>query len=241
VATTEPRITIHEHGPRQPGARAYAEEKIGRISKFVPRPILFARVELEQLANPAAERASIAKGTIDVSGRIVRAHVAADTMEGAIDKLEARLGRQIRRLADKYEDRRVPPTSEPGEWQHGSPPADRPAYFPRPAEERELVRHKTFAPGPISREAAFENLDLLDYSFYLCMLEESGQDALIFRDGGEEVVLLASSAPAMEPDDAIDRLNATDEPFVFFVNRRTMYASVLYRRYDGHYGLITPE
>lgn len=241
MVTTGEMITVHERGPRQAGARSYAEEKIGRILKFAPRPILFCRVELEQVTNPAADRPSRAKGTIDVSGRIVRAQVAADDMAEAIDKLEARLGRQLRRLADKYQDGRKMPVSEPGEWQHGSLPTDRPAYFPRPPEERELVRHKTFALGATSREEAFANLDLLDYSFYLCRLDASGEDAVIYRDDGVEVVVLASSAPTLDVDQAVERLNGTDEPFVFFVNRQTMHASVVYRRYDGHYGLITPE
>lgn len=240
MAAADLDVTLHEHGPTQAGARQYAQTKIGRLAKFAPRPILSAHVELEQLANPAAERPSIAKGTLDVSGQVVRAHVAADTMEDAVDRLEARLARQLRRLSDKYRTRqKLPPETEPGEWRRGSLPAERPAYFPRPPEERELVRTKTFAPERISRQEAFDNLDLLDHSFYLCKLAESEQDALVSREDGEEVVALAGAAPTLERERAIERLDLTDEPFVFFVDAATIRASVLYRRYDGHYGLIT--
>jgi hypothetical protein len=39
---------------------------------------------------------------------------------------------------------------------------------------------------------------------------------------------------------AVERLNETGEPFLFFVDDR-VGGSVLYRRPDGHYGLIEPE
>ncbi|MBO1414556.1 sigma 54 modulation/S30EA ribosomal C-terminal domain-containing protein, partial [Streptomyces sp. FH025] len=31
-----------------------------------------------------------------------------------------------------------------------------------------------------------------------------------------------------------------DQPFVFYTDTSTGRGNVLYRRYDGHYGLITP-
>jgi hypothetical protein len=41
-------------------------------------------------------------------------------------------------------------------------------------------------------------------------------------------------------EDAIAILDLGDEPFVFFLDEQTGDGSVVYRRYDGHYGLITP-
>ncbi|WP_327048745.1 sigma 54 modulation/S30EA ribosomal C-terminal domain-containing protein [Microbispora sp. NBC_01189] len=34
---------------------------------------------------------------------------------------------------------------------------------------------------------------------------------------------------------------ASGLPFVFFAGRRTGRGNVVYHRYDGHYGLITPS
>ena len=39
----------------------------------------------------------------------------------------------------------------------------------------------------------------------------------------------------------IERLDASAEPHIFFANATTGRGNVLYRRYDGHYGLIVPE
>jgi hypothetical protein len=44
----------------------------------------------------------------------------------------------------------------------------------------------------------------------------------------------------MDLSEAEERLDASHEPFVFFVNVDSGRGNVVYRRYDGHYGLITP-
>ena len=41
--------------------------------------------------------------------------------------------------------------------------------------------------------------------------------------------------------EAVTRLNTTNEPFLFFQDAQRRRGSVLYHRYDGHYGLITPD
>jgi Sigma 54 modulation/S30EA ribosomal protein C terminus len=40
--------------------------------------------------------------------------------------------------------------------------------------------------------------------------------------------------------EARQRLEVAGLPFVFFADASTDRGSVLYHRYDGHYGLITP-
>jgi len=51
----------------------------------------------------------------------------------------------------------------------------------------------------------------------------------------------ADPVPTIGVDDAIERLNLGDDPFVFFVDVSPGRGAVLYRRYDGHYGLVTAE
>ena len=41
-------------------------------------------------------------------------------------------------------------------------------------------------------------------------------------------------------EEAVERLNSGGEPHVFFADATNGRGNVLYRRYDGHYGLITP-
>ena len=47
-------------------------------------------------------------------------------------------------------------------------------------------------------------------------------------------------APRLTIREAAERLEATSAEFVFFRMATTDRGCVVYHRYDGHYGLITP-
>jgi hypothetical protein len=54
-------------------------------------------------------------------------------------------------------------------------------------------------------------------------------------------VLGIVESPPEEPlARAIDRLELSGEPFAFFRDPGSGRGHVVYHRYDGHYGLITP-
>lgn len=234
-----------------------AVRKLRAAVAAAPRPVLFSRLELSREANPAVERPAVVKAAVDISGRYVRAHLAAPSMDEAIEGVAERIRRSIRRLAERRADRVHEPVSvEPGQWRHGALVTARPAYYPRPPEERKLLRRKSYAVSKISaHEAAFE-MDQLDYDFHLFLDEGSGADAVIARrdDDGLELYSVdpdAGKGPAGEPSDfavlpvarlrleeAIGRLNAGEERFVAFAEPDEGGLNLLYRRYDGHYGLI---
>jgi hypothetical protein len=48
------------------------------------------------------------------------------------------------------------------------------------------------------------------------------------------------NAPQLSAAEAIDRLNLSGQPFLLYADAATGRGRVLYRRYDGHYGLIQP-
>ncbi|MFD1051301.1 sigma 54 modulation/S30EA ribosomal C-terminal domain-containing protein, partial [Kibdelosporangium lantanae] len=54
------------------------------------------------------------------------------------------------------------------------------------------------------------------------------------------VTLNVHPVPRLTTDQAVERLNATELPHRFFQDEATRRGAVLYRRYDGDYGLITP-
>ena len=159
VSTAPASVELTVRGEVGSAARRYAEEKVVRVAGFAPRPVLVARIILSEETNPSVERRAVAEATLDVSGRAVRAHVAAEEMREAIDLLEESLRRRLEELADEVEARRDETgLAAPGEWRQGALPPARPIYFPRPVEERELVKHKTFADGVQTPEEA-----VLDY------------------------------------------------------------------------------
>ncbi len=58
---------------------------------------------------------------------------------------------------------------------------------------------------------------------------------------GAEFVTVSTARPTMlRVEEAIDRLNVTGWPFVFFQDAATERGCVVYHRYDGHYGRISP-
>ena len=195
--------------------------------------MLYAKVDLIAHADPGRDLRALAKAELDVGGTIVRAHVEAATMLAAIDLLEARLGARIEHVWARRSRRRD------GEhaWHHGDAPTERPAYFPRPADEREIVRRKTFAIDALMPQDAASDLEQLDHDFYLFRNAATGEDAVIQRGTSGAYELVQPSA--MNLDEAAELLDLGDLPFVFFLDPATSRGAVIYRRYDGHYGLVT--
>ncbi|MFF4764505.1 hypothetical protein [Streptomyces sp. NPDC001292] len=159
-----------------PGVIEYAPEKVRALTGRTQEPVLFARAKLTHMANPAMERPALAQANLDVNGRLARAHVAATTVTEAVDLLQDRLAVRLKRLEEHWEARRGRrPAPGPHEWRHDSEPAHRPDYFPRPAEERQVVRHKSFSLAHESPdEAAFE-LGMMDIG--------TGGDSVLYRSG----------------------------------------------------------
>jgi ribosome-associated translation inhibitor RaiA len=242
----------------RPAVKAYAREKVAGLAKVAPAPVLYARVTLGRAADPAVNRPATAEALIDLSGRPVRAQVSARLPEEAVDLLEARLRHRLEHLASQRRTlHRSAGVAGPGEWRHTDLPTRRPAGFPRPSGERQVVRHKSFTRRPLSAEEAAGELALLDYDFHLFTEASTRRDAVLWRrpEGTFGLSVAGSRAPdlagctipvvpqppptARTERQAIELLDLTDAPFVFFVDTGTGRGTVVYRRLDGHYGLLT--
>ncbi|HEY5652047.1 MAG TPA: sigma 54 modulation/S30EA ribosomal C-terminal domain-containing protein [Acidimicrobiia bacterium] len=259
-APKDVEIALVVEGNISEADRMRAEAMIRSLARKAPRPVLFARVKLLEVPSRPPTQAHLAQGTIDVSGTLLRAQVAAPGMIDAINLLESRLERRLRDLADRRETAGSrAAVAEPGAWRSGDVPSARPAHFPRPRSEREIVRRKTWAGDRISLTDALFDLYVLDHRFFL-FTDDGGMDAIVFEaDGGVKLQRLSgdaptgneaeqlsvdvveSPAPEMSSDDAAERLDLSEEPFVFYRDTPTGRGCVLYRRYDGHYGLIEPR
>lgn len=253
-------VEVTTHG-QLPGADHYARIKIGELGRLTHEPVLHAHVRLSEHGDPAVARRVVAQANLDVDGRLVRAQVEGVTAREAVDRLEARLRHRLERTAEHWESRRgATPRGGPHEWRHQSEPTHRPNYFPRPESERRIMRHKSFSvPTCTVDEAAFE-MELLDYDFHLFTEKGTRQDSVLYRGGPAEyrvaqvnpqdvddlepfeLPLTVSPAPAprLTVEQAIERIGLLGLPFLFFVDTARERGSVLYHRYDGHYGLITP-
>lgn len=233
----------------------YARSKVEHVSGYANQPVLASRTVLTMSQDPAMERPARAEATLDLNGTQVRAHASASDMPGAVDLLDDRLRKNLMQFQDRERTRhRWIGVASEHQWRHGDLPTRRGASFPRPTQEREVVRRKTFALTPMTPDEAAYEMELLGHDFYLFTDSRTGKDAVVYRDGdgrfairGEAVVEsesaplveMVGSAPMLSESEAISRLDLSGEPFVFYLDPETRRGAVLYMRYDGHYGLIT--
>jgi len=256
-ATTPIEVTTRGEVPDQ--VRDYAVEKVRHVLTLVGEPVLHAHVVLTVDADPARERPAHVEAGLDVNGVPVRAHISAPELQEAVDLVEQRLRRRLVQLEDRTRTRhRWIGVSGEHEWRHGDLPRPAAPYYPRSAESRQVVRRKTFALEPMTPDEAAYEMDLLDHDFYLFTDLETGSDTVVWRlpEGrfglygrlGEEErastvtpLVLEGPPPRLSESQARERLDVSGERFVFYVDPADGRGRVLYRRYDGHYGLITPS
>ncbi|HEY7222826.1 MAG TPA: sigma 54 modulation/S30EA ribosomal C-terminal domain-containing protein [Micromonosporaceae bacterium] len=245
----------------------YARDRIARLGDDIAEPVLHTRIRLTHQPDPGIDRPIRAQANIVLKRRFVRAQVSGRSGPEAVNLLKDRLRERLTRHAPNWEARRgghprgqsaAGPAPEPHEWRHDAQPSQRPPYYPRPPEDRQIIRHKSFTPRRISAEEAAWEMDQLDYGFHLFTDEQTAHDAVVFRDSANgyrlqrltegpppagtdtSITLDPRPAPQLSLDEARERLDLSDARFVFFLDPRTKQGCVLYHRYDGHYGLITP-
>jgi hypothetical protein len=258
--STPDEITIVAHGEVSDEEVAYLRERLRNVLAKITEPVLFARAKLTLASDPAQARPVIAQALFDVNGDLVRVQVAAETPQVAADLLQRRLRAKLEHRSQRRQAlRKRPGVAEPGEWRHGDLPTSRPDYYDRPLAERQLVRRKTYAIDELTPDEAVFEMEQLDYDFHLFRDLTSGQDALIERDGeagyrltrlhasnaelgptDARVVLSSHPAPTLSVEEAINRLEATGQRFLFYANSTDHRGNLVYHRYDGHYGLIVP-
>lgn len=250
-----------DHGPVPDHARADSEAMIRRLARKAPRPVLFARVRITVDPDRDPDEEAIAQGTMDISGKVIRAQVAAPSTRDAINALYDRLDRSLRRLSERRRTatKRPRKTSE-GRWRSGDLPSSRPGYFTRPVEDRQVVSRKTVAPRDrISVDEALFDMEVLDYRFFLFRDAADDQPSIVYEEDGrvmlrkvsgdapppEDLLLGIEPNPTpaleLEVDEAKQVLDTSNADFVFFRDAHSGDGCVMYRRYDGHYGLVVPS
>ena len=248
-------VDVTSHG-EFPGAADYARTKIGDLGRLAHRPVLYARVKLARHHDPAVQNPVVAQGNLDVSGRAVRAEVHGATAREAIDRLEAALRRQLEHLAEHWELPKKGARAPRRPWAQ----EHRPGHPAPSADEAEVIRRKTFAMAPCTVDDAADEMDLLDYDFHLFTEKATGAVGVMYRAGstGYRLAMVApdlaeglsefhrpvtvsdAAPPCLREQDAVERLTLLALPFLFYIDAAQGRASVLYRRIDGNYGVITP-
>ncbi|MFE7525677.1 sigma 54 modulation/S30EA ribosomal C-terminal domain-containing protein [Kitasatospora sp. NPDC057542] len=122
--------------------------------------------------------------------------------------------------------------------------AYRPQFADRPLAQRRIARHKAVVLARRTPEQAALELFALDRRFHLFADAATGRDSLVHRCSPSGTVELRSvgtgAVPTLDLAEAARLLWITGRPFVDHTDPGDGRARVLYRRFDGHYGLIAP-
>lgn len=253
---TSLQLTVRGDIPRR--ISGYVVHKVEQVLHAAPGgPVLHAHLVIDLSRDPAHPRPARVEVGADVNGTPVRVHVAAADVRAAGDHAADRLQQRLTHLRDRNLTRHrwLGLAAEHG-WRHGAwrPTVGHPVL---PPEDRQVVRRESLAPGPMSPDEAAYDMDVLDHDFLLFTDAETGGDAVVYRhaDGGfglrgqlglDEARLtvtplaLDGPLPVLTESQAREHIEVAGEHVVFYLDALDRRGRVLYRRFDGHYGLVAP-
>ena len=246
--TTAIQVTVRGDIPDPD--RDYAVHKIESVLLLAHAPVLSAHLVLSLDGEHALDHRAHIEIGLDVNGTPIRAKIAAAGVLEAADLVQERLRRRLTHVRDRIrtrarwtnitgEPRRLPTT----------PPRPRSDSVLRAAENREVVRRKTFAVHAMTVPEAVDEMALLDHDFYLFTDLDTGADEVLCRTSppspeqnpaDDEYVLLADP-PTLTEELARERLEVGGETLVFYRDPGDGRGRVLYQRRHANYGLITPS
>jgi hypothetical protein len=234
-------VNVRSRGPIDDAAAECARAMIAAV---VTRHRLAggARVRLTGGHHPGGP--TVVQVNLRVSGAPARIQVAGPDPATAVAAGAVRLDRQVNRLLTAW---------EPWPW----PDPERRALAV-PGRDQ-ITRRKTVPLRPRSTCQAGSMLAAMDYDVCLFTDADTGEDAVIYRAGptGLRVARQHSMRPAgtrgtpaptvnsrrtpvLAPAAAATQLAAGWLPFLFFTDEENGRGALVYRRYDGGVGLLSP-
>lgn len=250
------RFEISHRGGVPEASLHKAIEKVTAVADRCRESIHHVELRLVADGRAGRTRPVLAEATLATKRKPVRAHVAGSTVDEAVDLLVDRLRRRLERHEDRLRhqhDRGKVSVSD----MLASSEAPTVEFVDLPSDYREIVRSKSFSDGSMTVEEALFDIEQLDHSFYLFSSIDCGCDCMLERTtsgyvlraidpdqygGGpipEQVRMSESVAPTLGLDEAREFLDSTGADRVFHRDPGDGRGQVLYRRYDGHYGLVT--
>jgi putative sigma-54 modulation protein len=192
------QVTVsRRHTEVSEGLRLMAEEKIGRLGRFV-EGLDHAEVHFWEHKNPRIADKEVCEVTIEGHGHHVRCKVQAPDGYQAIDKAYDKLEHQLHKLKTKLERRN-----------HGRPKAHKkvdalgavavvePEVLDEDIDidetteaEPRIVKSKRFAIHPMTAEEAAERMQLVGHGFFFFTNVETSRAAVVYRRDDGDVGLI---------------------------------------------------
>ncbi|WP_421119207.1 ribosome hibernation-promoting factor, HPF/YfiA family [Aquihabitans daechungensis] len=192
------QVTVsRRHTEVSEALRVMAEEKIGRLGRFV-EGLDTAEVHFWEHKNPRIADKEVCEVTIEGHGHHVRCKVQAPDGFQAVDKAYDKLEHQLHKLKTKLARRN-----------HGRPKAHKKVdalgavavVEPEVIEEvveldevvdtgPQIVKAKRFAIHPMSADEAAERMELIGHGFFFFTNVETSRSAVVYRRDDGNVGLI---------------------------------------------------
>jgi putative sigma-54 modulation protein len=194
--------------------RSYAEEKLSKLHRYLNERHIdeVTRVELELIVEKSRNTADsqVAEATIFTRGPVIRAKESSPDMYASIDLVTEKLQRRVKKYHDKVQHKAV---------RHQ---VDKAALAAEAAPEGAPAATGTAVPQPVA------------------VVAEVGEAGGNHRDERRIVKSKQFALKPMSVEEATLQLELVGHDFFVFTNAETSDTNVVYRRNDGHYGLIEP-
>jgi hypothetical protein len=259
VPVVGPALEISVAGNIASHERDEAVAALWRILDACDPSPLRARLRLERHADPARAQPVSARAWVDLDHVRLVARATGTTMGEASARLDERLRQQLEQQASRIRSlRRRGTSSPPGQWRHGDRPSVRPLVTQLPDDERVVMVRSTWAGGREHIDEAVEDLEALDLDVLLFQEQTTGDAAVVWRHGDGYAVRCAAGgdpSPLWDPE-PMASVTVEELPFphmdlesarlalswgaswLVFCDTDTDQPALLYRRVDGHDGLV---
>ena len=187
------QITVSaKHTDISPALRAAAEEKIGRLDRFVDG-MEYAEVHFSEEKNPRIADKEVCEVTLEGHGHHVRCKVAAPDGFVAVDRAVEKLEHQLHKLKTKlvqqtHGKRAAAAAAVPGNG-NGALAVDDEVQTDV-IQGLRIVRTKSFAIKPMTAAEAVSQMELLGHDFFFFTNAETTRAALVYRRDDGDVGLI---------------------------------------------------
>jgi putative sigma-54 modulation protein len=163
---------------------SYAEEKIGRISKYLSDGAT-CDVELWSEKNPSISANQVCEVTVHTKGPVIRAREASPDMYASIDLVAAKLERQVKKYRGRMHQRHALGHREAVINLGLRPLEDTERHDDDAEPGPRIVKTKQFLVKPMTPEEAALQLELVGHDFFVFTNSESQETAVVYkrRDG----------------------------------------------------------
>jgi hypothetical protein len=259
------QIETQAYGEVPEDAMDLAVLRLRSVLRSAPDPVLFARVKLAVSPGlvAGAVRSVVAQANVDLNGRLLRAQGVAENLRTAIELMCERIGVQLRNAGGGQGEFSL------SRSRARLPRPRRALESSRVVRHKGYGLARLTVDEAIAELEAFDfdfhlftervtGSDSVVYTtvrgYRVAQVEPrpdlvgdvGGAVGAVGAGGasggsvGEVVSVSEVPAPRLEVDEAQVRLEGLELPFIFFVEAGSGRGNLLYFRYDGDLGLITP-